>query len=234
VEVVRNNRKTLIEPEEISAMILKELKESAENYFPKKNTCVHIENAVITVPAYFNDSQRKATIKSAHLAGFKAVRLLNEPTAAAMAYGLFVAGEKKVIVFDFGGGTLDVSLMEINEGKFEVIGIGGDTNLGGEDLTHAIMNHIIELLYQHYDDFNHKKLPPKQLALIRQRAEEAKIQLSTQETAQIQFTRQDFFEDEKDTEPDADADADAGAKNNFTFVLTRINFQELAEDIFQR
>ncbi|CAH0514674.1 unnamed protein product [Peronospora belbahrii] len=148
VQVVRGNKKVNVQLEEISACILTELKSSAEGYFDGQ---VSFDNVVITVPAYFSDSQRKATLTSAYMAGFKAVRLLNEPTAAAMAYGLFLSGKKLVTVFDFGGGTLDVSLLSIEDGLFEVLGIGGDTNLGGDDIDNMLVDHLLEVLYKHHN-----------------------------------------------------------------------------------
>jgi len=141
---------------------------------------------VITVPAYFNDSQRKATITSASMAGFKAVRLLNEPTAAAMAYGLFLAGTKLVVVFDFGGGTLDVSLMQIQEGKFEVLGIGGDTNLGGEDINNLLVDHVLEMLDKHHD-IRRAQLSAEDMVRVKRAVEKAKIALSSEETADIEL-----------------------------------------------
>lgn len=182
IPVVRK-RKAVVQPEEVSALVLAELKASAEAYFDDKT---RIDNVVITVPAYFNDSQRKATITSASMAGFKAIRLLNEPTAAAMAYGLFLAGTKLVVVFDFGGGTLDVSLMQIQEGKFEVLGIGGDTNLGGEDINNLLVDHVLDMLDKHHS-IRRTQLSAEDMVRIKREVEKAKIALSSEETVEIEL-----------------------------------------------
>nr|CCA22305.1 hsp70like protein putative [Albugo laibachii Nc14] len=175
-----DDKRTSVEPEEVAAHILIKLKARAEAYFDHKA----IENVVLTVPAHFNDGQRKATIRAASMAGFKKIRLLNEPTAAAMAYGLFIAGKKQVLVFDFGGGTLDVSLMQIHEGRFRVVAIGGDTNLGGEDINQMIIDHILQ-------SFEEKEgilqLTIDQKAAMKQSIEQAKIQLSNAMEAVIKF-----------------------------------------------
>lgn len=113
-------------PEEISAMVLVKMKEIAESYTGKK-----IKNAIVTVPAYFDNSQRQATKDAGIIAGLNVVRVLNEPTAAAIAYGLDEKAEKNILVFDLGGGTFDVSILTIDDGVFEVIGTNGDTHLGG-------------------------------------------------------------------------------------------------------
>lgn len=210
VQVQRNGKPTLVEPEQVSACILSDLKASAEAYFDNKR----IDNAVITVPAYFNDSQRKATISSASIAGFKSIRLLNEPTAAAMAYGLFVAGTKLVVVFDFGGGTLDVSLMSIQDGRFEVLGIGGDTNLGGEDLNIVLLDFLVDRL-QHQHNVPREQLTSGDLVRLKQQVEQAKIELSTEEEARIELT-------------------DLAGVAKFTYTLTRHKFEQLCESIWKK
>src|ERR1700728_3111652 len=122
-------------PEEISAEVLKKLKSDAENYFGEE-----ISRAVITVPAYFNDAQRNATKRAGELAGFTVERIVNEPTAAALAYGLDKLGEKsKIAVYDLGGGTFDLSILELNEGVFQVLSTHGDTRLGGDDIDAALI-----------------------------------------------------------------------------------------------
>ncbi|TDH71186.1 hypothetical protein CCR75_007346 [Bremia lactucae] len=181
VQVVRSHKKVHVEPEEVSAYILRELKASAEAYFDGHTS---LDNVVITVPAYFSDTQRKATITSASMAGFKTVRLLNEPTAAAMAYGLFLSGQKLVTVVDFGGGTLDVSILRIHDGKFEVLGIGGDTHLGGEDINNILLDHVLETLCERYH-VTRAQVNEKALVRLKQEVEKAKIMLSDTESVTI-------------------------------------------------
>ena len=168
-------------PEELSSFILQDLKQRAESFLHKP-----IANLVVTVPAYFNDAQRKATIVAAEMAGFQGIRLLNEPTAAAMSYGLFIAGKKNVVVFDFGGGTFDVSVLSIDEGVFEVLGIGGDTHLGGQDLNHLILDHLSQ----------HQTLTRDEKFKLEQQIEQAKVCLSTDTQVEIsedvKLTREEF------------------------------------------
>ncbi|DBA05410.1 TPA: hypothetical protein N0F65_007572 [Lagenidium giganteum] len=210
IDLQRSNKSVQVEPEHVSGCILAALKESAEAYFEGQV----IDNVVITVPAYFSDSQRKATISSAIMAGFKGIRLLNEPTAAAMAYGLFLAGTKKVVVFDFGGGTLDVSLMSISEGRFEVLGIGGDTNLGGEDISHLIVEHLVELLTKHHG-VQRGQLTPSDMLQLKTQAELAKLELSSEEEVAIELTN-------------------VAGVAQFSHTLTRRKLELLCDGIFKR
>jgi molecular chaperone DnaK len=126
-------------PPEISAMILQKIKSSAEDFLGTK-----IERAVITVPAYFNDSQRQATKDAGRIAGLKVERIVNEPTAAALAYGLDKKKDETIAVFDFGGGTFDISILEVGEGVVEVKSTNGDTHLGGDDLDKRVIDWIID------------------------------------------------------------------------------------------
>ena len=128
-------------PEEISAMVLVKMKEIAESYTGKK-----IKNAIVTVPAYFDNSQRQSTKDAGVISGLNVVRVLNEPTAAAIAYGLDEKEEKNILVFDLGGGTFDVSILTIDDGVFEVIGTNGDTHLGGEDFDQRVLDHFMKMI----------------------------------------------------------------------------------------
>ena len=125
-------------PAEVSAMILQKMKKTAEDYVGET-----INDAVITVPAYFNDSQRQATKDAGQVAGLNVLRIINEPTAAALAYGLDKTGDRKIAVFDLGGGTFDISILELGQGVFEVKATNGDTYLGGEDFDQAIIEHLV-------------------------------------------------------------------------------------------
>ncbi|HEB13371.1 MAG TPA: molecular chaperone DnaK, partial [candidate division CPR3 bacterium] len=128
-----------LKPAEVSAMVLRKLKQDAEDKLGEK-----IESAIITVPAYFDDSQRKATKVAGEIAGFDVKRVINEPTAAALAYGLDKKEDKKIVVYDFGGGTFDISVLDVSADTIEVKSTGGDTHLGGEDFDHKIVQWLIE------------------------------------------------------------------------------------------
>jgi molecular chaperone DnaK len=167
-----------LRPAEISAMILQKLKQDAEEKLGEK-----IEEAIITCPAYFDDSQRKATKVAGEIAGLKVLRVINEPTAAALAYGLTNKKNQQILVYDFGGGTLDVSILDVSEDTVKVIGTGGDTHLGGEDFDQKIMDWII-------GEFKKEQgidLSKDQMALqrIKEAAERAKIELSTAQETEI-------------------------------------------------
>jgi molecular chaperone DnaK len=159
-------------PQQISAFILQKIKKDAEDFLGEK-----ITDAVITVPAYFNDDQRQATKDAGAIAGFNVKRIINEPTAAALAYGLDKEGDHKIAVYDFGGGTLDVTLMEVGGGVFEVLATNGDTQLGGSDMDQALVDYIAkEFQKQHGADL---RKDPKTLQRVLEAAESAKIELSS-------------------------------------------------------
>ncbi len=158
-------------PQEISAMILQKMKKDAESYLGEK-----IDKAVITVPAYFNDNQRKATKDAGTIAGFEVLRIINEPTASALAYGLDKDGDQTILVFDLGGGTFDVSILEIGEGVFEVKATHGDTQLGGDDWDQAIIDWLIEDFKKEHDIDLSKDSTAMQR--LKEGAEKAKIDLS--------------------------------------------------------
>ncbi|KAJ2990426.1 hypothetical protein NUW58_g2955 [Xylaria curta] len=196
-------------PEEISAVILGKMKEVAESYLGKKVT-----HAVVTVPAYFNDNQRQATKDAGIIAGLNVLRIVNEPTAAAIAYGLDkTGGERHIIVYDLGGGTFDVSLLSIDQGVFEVLATAGDTHLGGEDFDQRIINFWAKS-YNKKNSVDVTK-DAKAMGKLKREAEKAKRTLSSQKTARIEI--ESFFEGK-----------------DFTETLTRAKFEELNLDLFKR
>lgn len=198
-------------PQEISAMILQKLKEDAESYLGEKVT-----QAVITVPAYFNDAQRQATKDAGKIAGLDVLRIVNEPTAAALAYGLDKGGDGKILVFDLGGGTFDVSILELGDGVFEVKATNGNTHLGGDDFDNKVMNWMIsEFKSQTGIDLSQDKMAKQRL---KEAAEKAKIELSTVLSTNINLP---FIT------------ADATGPKHLDLTLTRAKFNELTEDLVQ-
>jgi len=199
-------------PPEISAMILQKLKSAAEEYLGQKVT-----QAVITVPAYFNDSQRQATKDAGRIAGLEVLRLVNEPTAAALAYGLDKKKDETIAVYDFGGGTFDISILEVGEGVVEVKSTNGDTHLGGDNIDHRIIDWIIEEFKKDQGiDLSKDKMA---LQRLREGAEKAKMELSTTMETEINLP---FIT------------ADAGGPKHLAMKLTRSKFEQLVEDILQR
>ncbi len=199
-------------PAEISAMILTKMKQTAEEYLGEKVT-----EAVITVPAYFNDSQRQATKDAGRIAGLNVLRIINEPTAASLAYGLDKKGEEKIAVFDLGGGTFDISILEIGEGVFEVKATNGDTFLGGEDFDLRIVDWLAdEFKKEHGVDLREDRMA---LQRLKEAAEKAKCELSTTMETEINLP---FIT------------ADASGPKHLVMKLTRAKLEALCEDLIER
>lgn len=199
-------------PEEISAMILAKIKADAEAYLGEKVT-----EAVITVPAYFDDSQRQATKDAGKIAGLEVKRIINEPTAAALAYGLEGGKDEKIAVFDLGGGTFDVSILELGDGVFEVRSTNGDTHLGGEDFDNKIVNHFLDVFKKEEGiDLRNDKAAMQRL---KDEAEKAKKELSSTNQTEINLP---FIT------------ADEEGPKHFEYTLTRSKLEELVKDLIDR
>jgi heat shock protein 5 len=217
-EIIDKNNKPFIQvkekgtvktrsPEEVSAMVLTKMKETAEQYLGKD-----VKHAVITVPAYFNDAQRQATKDAGAIAGLQVLRIINEPTAAAIAYGLDKKSEKNILVYDLGGGTFDVSLLTIDNGVFEVVATNGDTHLGGEDFDQRVMQHFIKIFNKKFStDMSKDK---KAIQKLRREVEKAKRALSSTHQARVEIEA--LFDG-----------------NDLSETLTRARFEELNADLFK-
>ncbi|MBM2820572.1 MAG: chaperone protein DnaK, molecular chaperone DnaK [Candidatus Berkelbacteria bacterium] len=199
-------------PQEVSAFILQKLKTDAESYLGEK-----VSEAVITVPAYFNDSQRQATKDAGEIAGLKVKRIINEPTASSLAYGLDKEKEGNVAVYDFGGGTFDITVLDIGDGVFEVKATGGDTHLGGDDLDQQVMDYIA-------DEFKKQagvdvKNDPMALQRVKESAEKAKIELSSQNETEINLP---FIT------------ADSSGPKHLVMKITRAKLEQLTGDLIEK
>ncbi|WFC95242.1 ATPase with role in protein import into the ER [Malassezia brasiliensis] len=209
IQVQVNGEKKIFTPEEISAMILQKMKETAEAYLGHK-----VSHAVVTVPAYFNDAQRTATKDAGTIAGLEVLRIVNEPTAAAIAYGLDKKdGESQIVVYDLGGGTFDVSLLSIDSGVFEVLATAGDTHLGGEDFDNRVSEYMLKQFKKKtgLDAASNKRSVGK----LKREVERAKRTLSSQMSTKIEI--ESFFDGQDLSE-----------------TLTRAKFEELNADLFRR
>jgi len=209
IEVQVGSERKTFHPEEISAMVLSKMRLIAENYLGEK-----VNHAVVTVPAYFNDAQRQATKDAGTISGMTVQRIINEPTAAAIAYGLDKkGGEKNILVFDLGGGTFDVTLLTIDNGVFEVLATNGDTHLGGEDFDHRVMNYFMKVFEKkHNVDMSSDK---RAVQKLRREVERVKRVLSSQQKARLEIEA--LFDG-----------------IDFSETLTRARFEDLNIDLFKK
>lgn len=211
-DVVFDVNNTKITPEEVGAQVLMKMKETAEAYLGEPVT-----EAVITVPAYFNDSQRQSTKDAGRIAGLEVKRIIPEPTAAALAYGFDKGHDKKIAVFDLGGGTFDISILEIGDGVFEVLSTNGDTHLGGDDFDNAILQWMLdEFKKEHGTDLSKDKMA---LQRLHDAAEKAKIELSGTQSTEI---NQPFIT------------VDASGPKHLSLTLTRAKLESLTHDLIER
>ena len=212
VEIEIPNQKKDYSPQEISAFILKKMKETAEEYLGTK-----VEKAVITVPAYFNDAQRQATKDAGKIAGLEVARIINEPTAAALAYGLEKKKDEKIAVYDFGGGTFDISILEIGEGVVEVLSTNGDTHLGGDDFDKKIIDWVVSE-FKKSDGIDISK-DPMAMQRIREASEKAKIELSGTQSTNINLPY---------------ITADNSGPKHLSLNLSRSEFNRMIDDLIER
>ncbi|QDV73084.1 Chaperone protein DnaK [Botrimarina mediterranea] len=199
-------------PPEVSAKILRKLKEAAESYLGHK-----VNKAVVTVPAYFNDAQRQATKDAGEIAGLEVARIINEPTAAAIAYGLDKKGQETICVFDLGGGTFDVSILEVADGVFRVISTNGDTHLGGDDFDEMLINHVADQ-FQKEQGIDLRK-DTMALQRLQEACEKAKKELSSAQSTDLNLP---FIT------------ADASGPKHLQMTITRVDFEKLVDDLVER
>ena len=209
---IKVNGKTLT-PQEVSAKVLQKAKADAESYLGSK-----VERAVITVPAYFNDSQRQATKQAGEIAGLHVERIVNEPTAAALAYGLDKKGSQTIAVYDLGGGTFDISILEIGDGVFEVKSTNGDTFLGGDDFDNLVIDWIVEEFKK--ESSKDLSKDPQALQRVKDAAEKAKIELSSSQKTEL---NQPFI-----------TQGDEGQPLHLTMTLTRAKLEELTDGLIKK
>ena len=207
-----NVRGKLVSPEEVSAQVLRKLADDAGRYLGERVT-----EAVVTVPAYFNDAQRQATKDAGRIAGLEVLRIINEPTAAALAYGLDKKGHETVLVFDLGGGTFDVSILDVGEGVVEVRATAGDTHLGGDDFDRRLVDYLAEEFKR--EQGIDLRNDPQALQRLTEAAEKAKVELSSVTQTQVNLP---FIT------------ADAGGPKHLTMTVTRATFEELTRDLLDR
>jgi molecular chaperone DnaK len=212
VQVKVSNADKSFTPPEMSAMILQKMKQTAEDYLGQEVT-----QAVITTPAYFNDAQRQATKDAGKIAGLEVLRIINEPTAAALAYGLDKSSEEMIAVFDLGGGTYDISVLELGDGVFEVKSTNGDTHLGGDDFDQRVIDWLVQEFKK--DQGIDLSKDPMALQRLKEASEKAKIELSstTQTDINLPFIT-----------------ADQSGPKHLNLTLTRAKFEQLVDDLIQR